>query len=183
VRLCRFFGFDIGGVLLSDPLLWSQPFQTSPQTVSGRAWLHLLHPEDQPLVIGCLVSVLNPDRLMPQGLSSTPTLLVLRLRAGECYVRYQVQAVPVLLSDLTYHWVFVAQSLEPTVAAYAERNLLSVLIMAVSLARTGLESLTALHNESLRPPLCRRLAVAIDHVYGYLDHLEQGVRYLSEGRH
>lgn len=172
---------DQGGCLLSAPQLWSERFQILPQTVVGRAWLTLLHPEDVPLVLNCFVSLLNPapDKLLPIG---QPERFVVRFGNAQSSSRYQVQALPLLLGDLTYYWVFVASSLEPTVTDYAERNLLAVLTVAVSLAHTVLQSLSAMHHECLRPPLCRRLDVLTDQIHGYLNHLEQGVRYLTQQR-
>ena len=172
---------DVGSVLLSDPMVWARYFQVPPQTVCGRAWLLQLHPEDMALVIECFVSLLNPRVVRPSA-ALEPQVMTIRLRNSSAYRRYQLHAILVRLQDLTYHWVFLASSLAPTAADYAERNLLSVLTMAVSLARDVLASLTALHNATLRSPLCRRLSGFTDQIQGYLDHLEQGVRYLTTQR-
>jgi len=172
---------DVGGVLLSDPMVWARYFQVPPQTVCGRAWLLQLHPEDSARVLECFVSLLNPSAVSPVA-PLEPQSLTIRLRDGCAYRRHQLQAMPVRLQSLTYHWVFLASSLEPTAADYAERNLLSVMVMAMSLSRDLLASLVALHNATLRPPFCRRLSRFTDQIHVYLDHLEQGVRYLSAQR-
>jgi len=176
---------DASGCLVSDPSLWSNRFQLPLQTVSGRAWLHQLHPDDQTPLLNCLMSALPLCGTDIPADVAAPRSLMLRFRSAAsaaCYEWYRVEAVPVVVVGGHCYWFFLSTSLEPTAADYAERNLLSVMTMAISLSQTVLASLTALHHETLRPPLCRRLRLLTDQIHGYLEHVEQGVRHLTQQR-
>ncbi|XHX78561.1 MAG: hypothetical protein RBJ76_01080 [Stenomitos frigidus ULC029] len=106
--------------------------------------------------------------------------MLLRFWVDSGYQRYQVYATPLALKDGECQWVFVADSLEPTANLYAERNLLAVMKLALSLIVEGLSELTKLHEISLQKHGLRRSQSLVSSLLRYLKHLDEGVRYLSE---